>query len=136
MSEPRRTGRRPKRTAAPDREKTPYEVLEVAETATAQEIRQAYLTKVRVFPPEREPEGFKSVQRAYTTLKDAARRKTLDLSVFRRRLEPDQVPDPPVDCAAMFRERVFLMLLASSELYGKDFSRFYADVDREVEALS
>jgi len=121
--------------AAVSRERTPYEVLAVAETATAEEIRRAYLAKVREFPPEREPEGFKEVQKAYTILRDAARRKVHDLSVFRRTLDPERPPEPAVDCAALFRERIFLLLLASSELYAKDFSRFSADIDPEVEAL-
>jgi DnaJ-class molecular chaperone len=110
-------------------------VLGIAETATAEEVRGAYLAKVREFPPEREPEGFKAVHRAYATLKDAARRKALDLSVFRRGLG-NEAATQPVDCAALFRERVFRLVLASSDLYAEDLSRFYADVERDIEGLS
>lgn len=140
MTEPTRRKRRSRGQAPVAREKTPYEELEVTETATAEEIRGAYLAKVRQFPPEREPDGFKRVQKAYSVLKDAARRRVLDLSVFRTRLEPDRPEDAErgggVDCGALFRERVFLLLLASSDLYAKDFARSFADVEHEIESLS
>ena len=140
MTEPTRRKRRSRAKAPVVREKTPYEELEVPETATAEEIRGAYLGKVRQFPPEREPEGFKRVQKAYAVLKDAARRKALDLSVFRTRLEPDGSADAArgggVDCGALFRERVFLLLLASSDLYAEDFARSFTDVEHEIESLS
>jgi curved DNA-binding protein CbpA len=111
-------------------------VLGVAETAGTAEIRAAYLSKVRQFPPEREPEGFKSVQKAYSVLKDAARRKALDLSVFRKSLHPDPAPVVAPDFGALFRDRVFLLLLASSDLYVDDLARYYGNVEQEMEALS
>jgi curved DNA-binding protein CbpA len=122
--------------APEERQGTPYEVLGVAETASTAEIRAAYLSKIRQFPPEREPEGFKSVQKAYSVLKDAARRKALDLSVFRRSLLPNPAPVAAPDFGALFRNRVFLLLLASSDLYVDDFARYYGKVESKMESLS
>ncbi len=136
MTEPKRARRRRRAGASESRERTPYEVLGVVETASTEEIRAAYLSKVRQFPPEREPEGFKRVQKAYSVLKDAARRKALDLSVFRRSLDPDSAPVAVPDFGGLFRERVFLLLLASSDLYVDDFARYYGKVEPEMEALS
>ena len=115
---------------------TPYEILEVAETAAFGEIRKAYLAKVRLSPPERDPEGFKRVQGAYAVLKDAVRRKAFDLSIFRKELAAGTTVDVKIDVGALFRDRVFQVLLASSNLYLKDFSRFFASMDEEIRHLS
>jgi len=48
----------------------PYEVLGVGPEASADEIRQRYLTLVRQFPPEREPQRFAQVRAAYDQLRD------------------------------------------------------------------
>ena len=136
MYEKRRAKRRSKKAPLATPEETPYEILEVPETATLDEIRKAYLVKVRLSPPERDPEGFKRVQKAYSVLKDAVRRKTLDLSVFRKELAPGEVVDATLDVEQLFRDRVFQILLASSDLYMKDFSRYFAPVDDEIRDFS
>jgi curved DNA-binding protein CbpA len=136
MAEPKLVKRRPKRAPHAIAELTPYQILEVPETANFQEIRKAYLAKVRLSPPEQDPEGFTTVQKAYATLKNAARRKALDLSTFRTELSAGPVVEETVDGAALFRDRVFRILLASSDLYLKDFSRFFATMDEEIRSLS
>ncbi len=50
--------------------KTPYEILEVPEQASDAEIKQAYLQKVKQFPPDHHHEQFQRVQQAYETIKD------------------------------------------------------------------
>jgi DnaJ-class molecular chaperone len=50
--------------------KTPYDILEVAEQATDSEIKQAYLQKVKQFPPEHHHEQFQQIHQAYETVKD------------------------------------------------------------------
>ncbi len=49
---------------------TPYELLGVAEDAGDSEIKQAYLQRVKEFPPERAPETFRRINQAYLSIKD------------------------------------------------------------------
>lgn len=52
----------------------PTAILGVSAEAGDQEIRQAYLQKVKEFPPDRSPEQFERVRDAYETLRDPRRR--------------------------------------------------------------
>jgi len=76
------------------------------------------------------------IQKAYAVLKDAVRRKAFDLSLFRKELAAGTTVDMRFEVGALFRVRVFRVLLASSDLYLKDFSRFFASMDEEVRHLS
>lgn len=57
----------------------PYEVLGLAEAATAEEIKRAYFALVRANPPERNPEQFKRIRAAYERLRDPAQRRETDM---------------------------------------------------------
>jgi curved DNA-binding protein CbpA len=48
----------------------PYRVLGVPRDAGDEAVRDAYLSLVRRFPPERAPEAFQRVQAAYAAHKD------------------------------------------------------------------
>lgn len=50
------------------------DVLGIAATASLQEIREAYLRKVKEHPPDRSPEEFERIRDAYETLSDPRRR--------------------------------------------------------------
>ena len=52
----------------------PREVLGVPINASEEEIRAAYLGKVKEYPPDRSPEQFEKVRDAYETLRDPRRR--------------------------------------------------------------
>jgi len=52
----------------------PYAVLGVAAGASDAEIRTAYLTKLRAFPPDRAPEAFERVRDAYARLREPEQR--------------------------------------------------------------
>ena len=54
------------------------QVLGVPENATDEEIRAAYLKKVKEHPPERAPEEFERIRDAYETLRDP-RKRTQDM---------------------------------------------------------
>jgi DnaJ-class molecular chaperone len=54
--------------------KTPYEILEVVEQATDSEIKQAYLQKVKLNPPDRDQEKFQQIHNAYETIKNETNR--------------------------------------------------------------
>lgn len=56
--------------------KTAYDHLDVAETATDDDIRKAYLLKIQQFPPDRHPEQFQVIRDAYeavSTVRNRAR---------------------------------------------------------------
>ena len=48
----------------------PSEILEIEPQASAEEIRAAYLRKVKQYPPESCPVEFERVRDAYETLRD------------------------------------------------------------------
>ncbi len=48
---------------------TPYEILEVAEDAGDAQVKKAYLGMVRRYPPERFPDDFQRIYRAYELIK-------------------------------------------------------------------
>jgi preprotein translocase subunit Sec63 len=50
------------------------EILGVAANAGEEEIRAAYLSKVKEFPPDRSPAEFEKIRDAYDTLRDPRRR--------------------------------------------------------------
>jgi DnaJ-domain-containing protein 1 len=50
------------------------EILGVRANATEEEIRAAYLSKVKEFPPDRSPEEFESIRDAYDTLRNPRQR--------------------------------------------------------------
>ena len=56
----------------------PRQVLGVSPEAGDDEIRAAYLRKVKEYPPDRAPREFEKVRDAYETLRDP-RRRTLHL---------------------------------------------------------
>ncbi len=119
-------------------ELSPYMVLAVDETASDQEIRKAYLHQVRLSPPERDPEGFKRIRRAYTLLKDGAGRKQLDLSRFRRESGLGILREAEAltfNWRSLFLERVFQVLLSASDLCIDNFGRDFIDLEKEVRAI-
>lgn len=63
-----------------------YEVLDVAPTASADEVRAAYYRQVRKHPPEKDAEGFQQVQQAYEVLGDPTTRREYD---DQRRSDPE-----------------------------------------------
>ena len=118
----------------PTENRSPYEVLGVAAEASDEQIRKIYLERVRQSPPERDPEGFKEIRRAYGVLKDGARRRELDLSLYKRDSGLG-VGMGSVDFPSLFIQRVFRMLLASSDFRLKDFSRDFLPMDETVSRL-
>jgi DnaJ-domain-containing protein 1 len=52
----------------------PDEILGVPANASEEEIRAAYLSKVKEFPPDRSPAEFERIRDAYDTLRDPRRR--------------------------------------------------------------
>ena len=63
-----------------------YQVLDVPQSASSEDIRNAYYRQVRKHPPEKDAEGFQLVQRAYEVLCNAETRKEYD---DQRRADPE-----------------------------------------------
>jgi DnaJ-class molecular chaperone len=49
---------------------SPYQIIGVGEQASGAEIRQAYLTLVKAYPPERDQQKFREINQAYEAIKD------------------------------------------------------------------
>ena len=56
-----------------------YEVLGINEDASVEEIRKAYFQKLKEFPPNKYPEKYKEISRAYETLLNPDKRKLCDM---------------------------------------------------------
>ena len=52
----------------------PIDVLGISQDATDEDIRAAYLLKVKDYPPDRAPEQFEKIRDAYEILRDPRRR--------------------------------------------------------------
>ena len=57
----------------------PRQILEIEAEAGDEEIRAAYLRKVKQYPPDRAPREFERVRDAYEVLRDPRRRTRLML---------------------------------------------------------
>lgn len=62
----------------------PYDVLEIDENVTDKGVHKAYLEHVRRYPPDRAPEQFQAVRRAYEQIKTARARSALRIFGFPR----------------------------------------------------
>jgi hypothetical protein len=54
----------------PSLDESPQKILGVAQDAKAEEIRAAYLSKIKEYPPEKYPAEFERVRDAYAFFKD------------------------------------------------------------------
>ncbi|MDA0840986.1 MAG: J domain-containing protein [Planctomycetota bacterium] len=52
----------------------PFKILELREQCSDEEVRQAYLKKLKQFPPDKEPLEFERIRDAYEQIKDPRRR--------------------------------------------------------------
>lgn len=94
----------------------PYDTLGVAPGATSAEVRGAYLQKVRAYPPERDPEGFKRVREAYELLRSPRKRAELTLLELRSgptEFDLDRLHDsPPPPFPDRYVEHLVAIVLA------------------------
>lgn len=56
-----------------------YKILGTRSNISQERIKEKYIEKLRVFPPETHPEEFQEIRRAYETLKDPKKRKQYDM---------------------------------------------------------
>jgi curved DNA-binding protein CbpA len=124
-----------KKTTLLQPEETPYDILGISEAATNEEIRRAYLQKVRLSPPERDPETFQQVRKAYGLLTDSEKKRELDLSLFKTESLLGVDSGMEYNFKAIAQQRLFQILLSSSDFYVKDFSKHFHTVEERIENL-
>jgi preprotein translocase subunit SecA len=56
-----------------------YGILNISKNATPAEVKKAYFTLIRKFPPDRHPQEFMKIREAYEVLADESTRKQYDL---------------------------------------------------------
>lgn len=57
----------------------PHSILGIAKDAGEEEVRRAYLEKIRQFPPDRSPEEFERIRDAYAILSNPVHRTLTQL---------------------------------------------------------
>jgi len=85
----------------------PREVLGVSSNAGEEEIRAAYLRKVKEYPPDQAPEEFEKVRNAFETLRDP-RQRTLAML---------HASDPGATLASLLDGRAPRRLFAGPQLW-------------------
>ncbi|MGK5094102.1 DnaJ domain-containing protein [Deltaproteobacteria bacterium TL4] len=72
----------------------PYHVLEISEEADLAAIKKAYFSKIKQFPPDKEPEAFKRIRKAYETLQQEVPTSKKVGGLHQLSLEKQEIPEP------------------------------------------
>jgi len=83
----------------------PYQILGVSETANDEEIRTAYLARLRENPPDSNQQQFQQIQQAYALVKDSDCRlrfrlfhvDTITPELITQSIQPDDQHNKRVD---------------------------------------
>ena len=101
-----------------------YELLEIAPTASQQELRQAFRRLSKRYHPDttalpavQAQEGFRLLQLAYLTLSDPERRRLYDTSLIQVPVPPPPAKPAPVRRALSGGEWFALLLLGLAVLF-------------------
>lgn len=115
----------------------PYGVLRLDRSASADDVRRAYLRLIRIHTPESDPERFKQVRGAYETLRSPLRRAELAVQAF-----DETVSEPDLDLVAALGDEevdVVALLLAlevsASDVAATDFAHDLTPI-READLVS
>jgi len=108
----------------------PYQVLDLPRTATDAEIKKAYFDKVRLFPPEREPEAFKKIRAAYDALRTPEARAGTDLFLLHSPQPYQPYKRSPAFDLAFHPEDWLELAKAHSDLERFDFQEDFREIKR------
>ena len=81
---------------------THYERLGVEQTAGNDDIKRAYFRLVRRFTPERDPEAFMQIRKAYETLSDDQSRSQYDIILLRYERMPEEAVEIMMEVDRMY----------------------------------
>jgi curved DNA-binding protein CbpA len=107
----------------------PYLVLGLEHDAPQLDIRRAYFELVRRYPPEKEPEVFKTIHAAYEQLRTAAAQAETDLFLLQAPPDASTLPSDPTFDLAFHPEDVLLALRGWGDLSREDFGDDFREVD-------
>ena len=97
----------------------PFELLQVEESADDEEVRNAYLARVREFPPERAPQEFQAIREAYDRIKNE-----------KARIAYRYLDQPEIDADAVCR--LLLRKQNPGRPNEKQFRRMLADTLQQI----
>ena len=106
----------------------PYEILDIEQTASAQEIKKAYFVKVREHPPERDAQQFKRIRAAYDMLRTPGARAATDLFLLQPPLDYQPYKRPPSFTLAVTKEDKRRALQAETDLNRVSFEDDFRDI--------
>ncbi len=99
----------------------PYEILDLARSSSAEEIKRAYFAMVRANPPERNPEQFKRIRAAYERLRDPDQRRECDMLLLQPWPEPARRKRPPKPVLGIRPTEVLAVLRPLTDLDRTDW---------------
>ena len=85
---------------------TLYELLGVQQTAEAEEIKRAYFRLVRQYTPEKHPEEFMRIRKAYEELSDDNKRAAYDEVLSRYAGIPEDVAAVIIEAERLNEEKL------------------------------
>ncbi len=114
----------------------PYKTLNISQNASPPEIKKAYFRLVRKYPPEKEPEKFKTIRHAYEQIKSTPARVKTDFSILKEPAGSFILPPEADNPDSYFTEVTFTDFLIAveylfSDLYKTDFSEDYSTIKPE-----
>lgn len=114
----------------------PYRILKISQKASPEEIKKAYFRLVRKYPPEKEPEKFKTIRQAYEQIKSITARTKTDFSMLKEPagslILPPEVDDPDTYLTEItFTDFLIAVEYLFSDLFKTDFSDDYSTIKTE-----
>ena len=109
----------------------PYQILDIPRSATPEEIKNAYFKLIKKYPPEHEPEKFKTIRQAYESLKTSAKKAETDVFIFKDTEQSFEIPDEmrqSYDVEIKAEDMIEILKELYTDLHKIDFADDYTSV--------